>query len=91
MCIRDRERFRDDLGRFVRTYAFLSQVVAFTDTKLERDYLYCKALAAFVKADGSVAVHPDVELTHLKLEQSFEGSVTLDLSLIHISEPTRPY
>jgi type I restriction enzyme R subunit len=74
----EQERFRDDLGRFVRTYAFLSQVVAFTDIKLERDYLYCKALAAFVKADGSVAVHPDVELTHLKLEQTFEGSVTLD-------------
>ena len=31
-----------------------------------------------MKADGSVAVHPDVELTHLKLEQTFEGSVTLD-------------
>ena len=31
-----------------------------------------------MKADGSVAVEPEVELTHLKLEKSFEGSVTLD-------------
>lgn len=73
----EQERFRDDLDRFVRTYAFLSQVVAVTDTKLERDYLYAKALAAFVRAGGTAAVHPEVELTHLKLEQTFEGSVTL--------------
>jgi len=69
--------FRDALNRFIRTYTFLSQVVAFTDVKLERDYLYCKALAAFVKEGGTEAVHPDVELTHLKVEQTFEGSVTL--------------
>ncbi len=70
-------RFRDDLERFVRTYAFLSQIVCFTDVKLERDYLFCKALAAFIKTGGSAAVHPEVELTHLKLEQTFSGSVTL--------------
>ncbi len=32
------------LTRFVRIYSFLSQVVSFTDVKLERDYLYCRAL-----------------------------------------------
>ena len=73
----ERQRFRDALGRFVRTYAFLSQVVAFTDVKLERDHLFCKALAAFVREGASEAVHPEVELTHLRLEQTFEGSVTL--------------
>ena len=73
----EQDRFRDDLNRFVRTYSFLSQVVAFTDAKLERDYLFCKALAAFIKTGGSEAVHPEVELTHLKTEQTFGGSVTL--------------
>ncbi len=73
----EQERFRDALNRFVRTYSFLSQVVAFTDAKLERDYRFCKALAAFIKTGGAEAVHPDVELTHLKLEQTFDGSVTL--------------
>lgn len=70
-------RFRDALNRFIRTYSFLSQVVAFTDGKLERDYRYCKALAAFVGTDGVEAVHPDVELTHLKIDQTFDGSITL--------------
>ncbi|MBK9296008.1 MAG: ATP-binding protein [Candidatus Microthrix sp.] len=31
-----------------------------------------------MKVDGSVAVDPEVELTRLKLQKSFEGSVTLD-------------
>ena len=73
----EQTRFRDALNRFLRTYAFLSQVVAFTDVGLERDYLYGKALAALLRDDGYVAVHPDVELTHLKIEQTFSGSVTL--------------
>ena len=37
------DEFRDVLNRFVRIYSFLSQVVSFTDVKLERDYLYCRA------------------------------------------------
>ena len=34
---------------FVRTYSFLSQVVTFSDIELERDYLYCRALAALLR------------------------------------------
>ena len=40
----EQDRFRDALGRFVRIYAFLSQIVTFADTELERDYLFGKAL-----------------------------------------------
>ena len=42
----DRLEFRDALDKFVRTYSFVSQIVAFTDPKLERDYVYCRALVA---------------------------------------------
>ena len=53
-------------------------MVSFTDAKLHRDYLYCKALSLH-QADGDVAVDAGslVELTHLRIEQQFEGSVTL--------------
>ena len=44
----ERDRFRDALARFVRIYSFLSQIVSFSDTALERDYLFAKALQAFV-------------------------------------------
>jgi type I restriction enzyme R subunit len=45
----EQTRFRDALNRFTRTYAFLSQIVTFSDVKLERDYLFCKALAAYLR------------------------------------------
>jgi type I restriction enzyme R subunit len=80
----EQERFVDALQRFVRTYGFLSQVVSFTDAKLHRDYLYCKALAAFTKVrsdDVAVDAGSLVELTHLRIEQQFEGSVTLSDTL----------
>jgi len=75
----EKDRFRDALGRFARIYSFLSQIVTFADTALERDYLFAKALAAFVRSDAGAAVDLSgmVELTHLRNEQQFAGSVAL--------------
>lgn len=75
----DQATFRDAVNRFVRTYSFLSQVVAFTDVKLERDYIFAKALASFIRTDGSggLDLGTEVELTHLRLEETFSGGVSL--------------
>jgi type I restriction enzyme R subunit len=72
-------KFRDALKRFVNTYSFLSQIVAFTDAELERDYLFCKALAALLRGSGAAGVDlgAEVELTHLRIEKTFEGAVSL--------------
>jgi type I restriction enzyme, R subunit len=74
------EAFRDSLNRFVRTYSFLSQVVSFTDVKLEADYLFCRALAVFVRppADTGLDLGSEVELTHLRNEETSSGSLSLD-------------
>lgn len=76
----ERDAFRDALTRFVRTYSFLSQVVSFADVGLERDYRFCRALSAFVKRDAgaSLDLGSEVELTHLHMEPTFEGSVSLE-------------
>jgi type I restriction enzyme R subunit len=77
----DRLGFKDALDKFVRTYSFLSQVVTFGDSKLERDYTYCRALAARLRDAASVErldLGTEVELTHLKTEMTFEGSLSLD-------------
>ncbi|MGD9571966.1 MAG: RNA-binding domain-containing protein [Thermoleophilia bacterium] len=73
------EEFRDALDAFVRTYAFLSQLVNFGDTALERDYLFSKALARMIRrAPGEVIdLGDEVELTHLRQEMAFEGSIDL--------------
>jgi type I restriction enzyme, R subunit len=75
----DQDGFRDALSRFVRIYSFLSQVVAFTDTKLERDYLFCRALSALVKpgAITGMDLGSQVELTALRMEKTYEGELSL--------------
>ena len=74
------DTFRDALNRFTRTYSFLSQVVSFTDVKLEADYLFCRALAVFIRppADTGLDFGSDVELTHLRNEEISSGSIALD-------------
>jgi type I restriction enzyme R subunit len=72
--------FADKLNRFLRTYAFLAQVVTFTDTGLERDYRYCRALAMHIRRDpvDRLDLGSEVELTHLRHEMISEGSISLD-------------
>ncbi len=76
----EQDAFRDALNRFIRIYSFLSQVVSFGDTKLERDYLFARALAPFIRGDAEPGVDlgSQVELTHLALEKTSEGSASLD-------------
>ena len=76
----DQDAFRDTLGRFVRVYRFLSLVVPFRNPGLERDYLYCRALAALIRDrehGQSIDLGSEVELTHLRHEITFEGSIEL--------------
>ena len=73
----DQDMFRDALTRFVRVYGFLAQVVKFTNVGLERDYIYCRALAALIRdknPGNSIDLGSEVELTHLRHDKIFEGS-----------------
>jgi type I restriction enzyme R subunit len=76
----DRLDFRDALTRFVRTYSFVSQIAAFTDPALERDYVYCRALSLYLRDSGTVErldLGTDVELTHLRHQMTFDGTLAL--------------
>ena len=75
------DAFRDVITRFVRVYSFLSQVVSFTDVKLERDYLFCRALARLIKREPGTGfdLGDAVELTHLAMEKTFEGDGSIDV------------
>ncbi len=72
--------FKDALNKFVRIYSFLSQVVSFTDSKLERDYTYCRALASKLRDETTIErldLGTEVELTHLRTEITHEGGLSL--------------
>jgi type I restriction enzyme R subunit len=76
----DEVSFRDALNRFVRTYSFLSQIVSFSDTTMERDYVYCRALAACLRDAITVErldLGSEVQLSHLRNEITFEGLLSL--------------
>jgi type I restriction enzyme R subunit len=74
------DEFRAALKRFTHVYTFLAQVVSFTDSDLERDYLYCRALASMLPGtrEGRLDLGREVELTHLRMEVASEGSLALD-------------
>lgn len=59
--------FRDALKKFVSAYGYLAQIVPFGDAKLERDYVFCRALAQFIRAPSEPLpdVSDEVDLTHL--------------------------
>ena len=81
--LNDEERleFRDALNRFVRTYSFVSQIAAFTDPALERDYVYCRALSFYLRDSGTVErldLGTEVELTHLRHQIVFSGKLALN-------------
>lgn len=74
-----KDGFRDALNRFVRTYAFLSQLVSFGDPRLERDYLFCKALARLIHREPGerIDLGDEVELSHLRQDMTFQGDIEL--------------
>jgi type I restriction enzyme R subunit len=76
----ERLEFRDALTRFVRTYSFVSQIAAFTDPSLERDYFFCRALSLYLRDSATVErldLGTEVELTHLRHQVTFSGELSL--------------
>jgi len=73
------EEFRDALKSYVRTYAFLAQVVPYSDEELEKLYLFGKVLLPRLpaKKEPSLDLGDEVSLTHLRTETTG----THDLSL----------
>ena len=75
----EQDRFRDALKKFVSAYQYLAQIVPFGDPKLERDYLFCRALAQFIRkeAESLPDLSEEVDLTHLATKVTFDGSIAL--------------
>jgi type I restriction enzyme R subunit len=86
-----RLEFKDALDKFVRTYAFVSQIVSFGDSKLERDYAYCRAVASRLRDQNTVErldLGSEVELTHLRHDITFAGALELTADEVEIKSMT---
>lgn len=77
------QMFRKDVGGFIRAYDFLSQIVDFADTDLEKRSIYFKHLLPWLKDERS---HDPVDLsavklTHYKLSDTGKQAIKLGQDL----------
>ena len=76
----EKEEFRGQLTAYRNLYAFLSQIIPYQDTDLERLYAFVRNLLAKLPppGDGQVFVFDDeVALRYFRLQQMSEGSIVL--------------
>ena len=76
----EREEFRGQLKAYRNLYAFLSQIIPYQDTDLERFYAFARNLLAKLPppGDGQAFVLDDeVALRFFRLQQMSEGSMDL--------------
>lgn len=75
------EIFKKDLGTFVRFYEFMSQIVDYGDTELEKLSMYARNLRPMLKeslVDEDVIDLHDVELSHYRLSKIKQQSLQLE-------------
>lgn len=74
------EDWRGKMRAFLNLYAFLSQVIPYQDSDLERLYVFLRHLAAKLPRRGSGPAYrfdDDVRLEYYRLQKINEGSVSL--------------
>lgn len=76
----EQAEFKDAVDQFTRAYAFLAQVMPFTDADLEMLYVYVKALRTLLRdaASGGLDLGDDLILTHLRLLAQGSDSIALE-------------
>jgi type I restriction enzyme, R subunit len=82
------ELFRKDTGTFVRMYDFMSQVVDYGSTDLEKLCVYLRQLVRVIEVDG---VSMDVDLSDLvlkRVKQIDRGKSSLSLGSRDVTLPT---
>ncbi|MEX2244418.1 MAG: type I restriction endonuclease [Fimbriimonadaceae bacterium] len=76
----ERQAFRDKLKGYVSVYAFLSQILPYTDPELEMLYSFGRFLAPHLPSDRDderVNLDGDVDLQYYRIQRTFSGSIQL--------------
>ncbi|HLC79833.1 MAG TPA: DEAD/DEAH box helicase family protein [archaeon] len=76
-----KEYFKHNLIIFSRLYAFLSQIIPFQDTDLEKFYAYSRLLSSKLPKQNVAerfALHDEVALEYYRLQKITEGSLALE-------------
>ncbi|HOH46960.1 MAG TPA: type I restriction endonuclease [Candidatus Cloacimonadota bacterium] len=87
----DRDKFRDKLKAYVRLYAFVTQLINYTDQEQEMLYSFGRFLLPHIHPSDSRDAYPekDVELQYYRLQKVMEGSIDLsDGEEVKVKSPT---
>jgi len=77
---KEREEFRGQLRAFRNLYAFLSQIIPYQDSELEKYYTFVRNLIAKLPPPSNgqgFALDDEVALKYFRLQQITEGSIDL--------------
>ena len=78
--LENQDAFRDRLGAFVSLYAFLSQIIPYGDSELERLASFGRALLRHLLAERDnvvISLGDDVELAYYRLQRVSSGAISL--------------
>ena len=73
--------FRGQLTDYIRLYAFLSQVLTFADTDLEKLYVFARYLRRYLPANRAelpIEVQQNIDMESYKVQQTGSGKIALD-------------
>ena len=76
----DKDKFRKGVNKYVRQYSFISQIITFIDTDLEKFYLFTKLLFKYLpyeKETLPLEVTQMVDMDKFKIQEEENGSIIL--------------
>lgn len=77
----ERHDFRQQLGEYVRLYAFLAQVLTFADADLEKLYIFARSLRRLLPVDREELpreVQQNIDMESYRIQQAHSGKIQLD-------------
>jgi type I restriction enzyme R subunit len=76
----NKDRFRKETARYVRQYNFVSQIMTFTDTALEKFYLFAKLLVRQLPYEAQtlpLEVVEMIDMDKFRVQEEQNGRITL--------------
>ncbi len=89
----ERKESRKALSEYVKTYAFLSQLLTFTDTDLEKLFVFAKYLRRYLPTDPDVLpldIQEKVDLESYRVSESFRGDIELERGNGEVDPQSKP-
>jgi len=80
--------------QYTKDYAFISQLITFTDTSLEKMYVFCRYISKKMKLDRDelpYEIVEDVDMEAFKIKKNWQGSIELEKWWAEAFDPMHPW